>query len=427
MNTNILNIANTLNTHGFSCHIAGGFVRDHVMNRESNDIDLVTDATPDQVERLFTCAHTVGKQFGVVTVAEGGEQFEIATLRMDAKTGDGRRPDSVTFCDSLFSDGLRRDFTINAMFLNPLTGNITDSFNGIKDIRGKIIQCVGCADHRFIEDHLRMLRAIRFAVTLGFTIERKTWGAICRQAHFVRKISPERIQAELMKILACPSADQGILMLDDCGMLEHILPEVTNLAGVEQPEEFHPEGDVFVHTILALNSVSRNASALDRLAVILHDIGKPTCQTWNDSKNRFQFIGHDKVGARMAEDVMRRLKFSRKEIDAVVFAVRNHMRIHQFTQMKLPKQLALVNHEHFPVLRTVAMADHGTAELLALIEHVQSIPVPTPLIDGNDLIAAGFTPGPRFSKILSVIREQQITGRVTTKEQALKIARGIVT
>lgn len=427
---NILNIAHTLDNAGFGCFIAGGAVRDKVMDCKSNDIDLVTDATPDQIEALFNHTIPLGKSFGVITVIMGDESFEVATLRTDSKTGDGRHPDSITFTSDLAEDAKRRDFTINAMFLDPFTGNIIDFFGGKRDIQDRLIHAVGDPDERFHEDHLRMLRAVRFAITLDFNISRSTFDAIKRNAHLIKQISAERIQSELMKILAHRNADQGILMLDDIGLLEHILPEVSALHGVEQSAEFHPEGDVFVHTILAMVNAPRTTTALERLAILLHDVGKPKTQAWNPDKGRFQFIRHELVGSEIAEKVMRRLKFSRKEIDNVVFAVKMHMKAHLLPTMKRVKALELVKSEHFGILRTVARADMlaSTGGIIAFdhkVAELERVRVPDPLIDGNDLLEAGIPQGKRIGKILSVIRRQQIEGRITTKDQALKTAKGI--
>lgn len=425
VNQNVINIAKTLNEAGFVCFIAGGFVRDSILGRESKDIDLVTNAIPEQIEELFERTIPLGRSFGVITVQMNNEQFEVATLRKDSVKSDGRRPESVEFTADLFADASRRDFTINAMFMNPLTGEIIDLVGGKDDLLNHRLRTVGNARERFQEDHLRMLRAIRFGVTHNLAVNDNLLIVIRDNADLIIKISAERVREELMKILAHPSASLGIRMMHWTGILDLILPEVSALNGVEQPAIFHPEGDVFSHTMIALGS---GKTAIERLAILLHDIGKPATAKFNPEKGRIQFLGHDMVGAELAEKVMQRLRFSNAEIAEVTFAVRNHMKMHNLADMRRFKQLTLVHREHFKTLKAVAIADvRGTlsdpTELIRLISELEAVELPPRILRGDDLIAIGATPGKRFGKILDKVRQQQLQGNVKTKEQALRLAK----
>ena len=418
---NVMQITNTLKNAGFQAFIAGGAVRDHLLGKTPKDIDFVTDATPDQVESIFSHTIPLGKSFGVIVVVmEDGEQFEIATFRKDSKNSDGRRPNSVSFNATMKEDASRRDFTINAMFLDPVNGEVFDFFNGQEDLKKKLIRFVGNPLDRVHEDKLRMLRAVRFASNLGFTLEGNTFVEIFKQASQICTVSAERIQQELMKMLGGPNPDKAVLLLTHLRLIHTILPEVQNMRGVEQPVEFHPEGDVFQHTIQVVKNLT-GTGALTVLAGLLHDIGKPSTAKFNFEKNRVQFITHEKVGAEMAEKVMHRLKFSNDEIKEVAFAVRNHMHMHHFQDMRLAKQRMLAMDEHFTTLLHVGFADANEVNFKTLkaVSNVLLLPDPQRLVTGLDLIELGLKPGPQFTTILQSLRMAQLNGDIKTRNQAL--------
>lgn len=418
-----------LHEAGYEAYLAGGCVRDHLLNRPSKDFDIATSARPDQIKALFPGSQLVGAHFGVIMVPTAGRWTEIATFRTDGSYGDGRRPDSVTFATAE-QDAARRDFTINGLFYAPQTAQILDYVGGQVDLAAKCLRAIGDAASRFQEDHLRLLRALRFACVLDFEIEPATWAAICQCSALIRKISPERIRDELDKIWISPQRVRGFDLLVASGLMAEILPEILDLQGCEQPPQFHPEGDVFVHTRLMLSHLPADASLPLVLSVLFHDIAKPATQTFDEVDGRIRFNGHDKLGAEMTEPILRRLKYSNEVIDAVIPAVANHMNFIGVKQMKtstLKRFLARPHIEDELALHRVdCLGSNGRLDnydfLLAKRAEFAASPqplIPPPLVTGRDLIALGHAPGPGFSKLLNHLQTLQLEGTLTNREEAL--------
>lgn len=417
---------------------AGGCVRDKVMGRMPKDFDIATSATPDQVEALFSHTIPVGKSFGVIVVIENGMQFEVATLRNDSKNSDGRRPESVAFTKSLREDAKRRDFTMNAMFFDPVTEELLDFFGGMFDLEDNLIACVGEPRLRFEEDKLRMMRAIRFACTLGFDIEEYTFNAIRENADKINEVSMERIKMELDKILLSDKPSIGIKLLKRCGLLPIILPEVNDTILTEQSPKFHSEGNVFKHSMMVLDATRKSTNNLNALwAALLHDIGKFHCSKVEED-GTISAHGHESIGAEMAERIMKQFKSSSDHTDMVVAIVRDHMKIKAADKMKKFKLRRFMAMEHFEDLLLVSSADSlssipadsndlvGRLDWLERVLDIKSefdneVKLPDPFITGKDLIELGFTPGPIFGKIKSDMMDLQLSGEVNTKEEALKV------
>ncbi|MBV8142441.1 MAG: CCA tRNA nucleotidyltransferase, partial [Verrucomicrobia bacterium] len=341
-------IVRKLREHGHVAYFAGGCVRDALQGTPPKDIDIATSAKPDEVQSLFARTVPVGIQFGVVLILAAEMEFEVATFRSDGVYLDGRRPSGIQF-STPERDAVRRDFTINGMFYDPANVSVIDYVNGREDLSRKLVRAIGQPSERFAEDRLRMLRAIRFASTLEFEIEAATWSAIKGQVREISIVSPERIRDELLKILVDPHRLRGFDLLDQSGLLAVILPEIEALKGCEQPAQFHPEGDVFVHTRLMLGLLAPNANAAQVMAVLLHDIGKPATRSFDEADQRIRFNGHDKVGAEMTEAVMARLRFPRQEIDLVIEAVRNHMIFKDVRRMRPAKLRRFMARPHFGI------------------------------------------------------------------------------
>ena len=421
-------IVQKLHEHGYVAYFAGGCIRDALQDIPPKDIDIATSASPGQVQALFQRTIPVGIQFGVVRVLVSDLEFEVASFRSDGVYLDGRRPSEIRF-STPEQDALRRDFTINGMFYDPLNDRVIDYVNGREDLSGKLIRAIGQPSERFAEDRLRMLRAIRFATTLAFEIESRTWSAVKADAQAITVVSPERIRDELLKILVSPHRLRGFDLLDKSGLLAEILPELAALKGCEQPEQFHPEGDVFVHTWLMLSMLAPNASAAEVLAVLLHDIGKPPTRSFDPADQRIRFNGHDRVGAEMAEAVMTRLRFPRHEIDLVVDAVRNHMVFKDVQQMRPARLRRFMARPYFGIELELHRVDcagsHGDLENYHFLvrkasEFAQEPLIPTPLVRGDDLISMGLQPGPRIGELLEAVQTAQLEGEVTTRAQALE-------
>jgi len=418
-------VVRSLREAGHAAYFAGGCVRDLLMGRPPEDYDIATDAPPDKVLSLFPGSVAVGAAFGVVRVKAGADEFEVATFRADGPTADGRRPVSVRFC-SAEEDVRRRDFTVNGMLYDPLDDRVLDWVGGRRDIACKVIRTIGDPRERFAEDRLRMLRAVRFASDLDFAIESDTYEAIRAAAERLTQISAERIRDELFKILTLPGARpaRGVRLLLDTGLLEAILPEVARMAGVEQPARFHPEGDVFEHTCLMLETLRRRSPEL-ALAVLLHDVGKPLTQTFEE---RIRFDEHDRVGAEVARDICARLRLSKNQTDNVVALVSQHMRIASARSMrpaKLKRLLADPRFEdHLELHRADCLASHAKLDVYEFLLRkraewsAQEIS-PPPLVNGKDLIALGLQPGPLFSRILQDVRDRQLDGELRTRDEAL--------
>ncbi|MFV0416388.1 MAG: CCA tRNA nucleotidyltransferase, partial [Chthoniobacterales bacterium] len=387
-----------------------------------------TDATPGQVTSLFKKTIQVGAHFGVVVVVENNIEYEVATFRSDGDYTDGRRPESVTFTDAR-GDALRRDFTINGLFLQPETGEILDFVNGKKDLEKKLIRAIGNPAERFQEDKLRLLRAIRFATTLGFDIEKNTWTALRKLAPEIHAVSPERIRDELIKIFLSPARVRGFDLLDRSGLLEILLPEVAALKGCEQPPEFHPEGDVFVHTRLMLTLLHDTVSLPLVLGVLLHDIGKVPTQSV-DPTGRIRFNGHEGESAKMGFDILKRLRFSNAVIEPTLTLVRYHMAFKDVQQMRTAKLKRFLARETMPdemeLHRVDCLGSHGLIDNLdfleSKIEEFANEPlVPPPLVTGHDLIELGLRPGPLFKEILTNVETAQLEKEVTDRESALQL------
>lgn len=416
-------ICQTLHSAGYTAFLAGGCVRDYLLKIVPKDYDIATSATPEDVAELFPHCIPVGAAFGVQIVMLDEEQFEVATFRSDGDYSDGRRPDSVTFT-SPEEDALRRDFTVNALFMDPETKEIIDYVGGREDLSKRCIRAVGDPVQRFTEDHLRLMRAIRFASQLDFEIETDTYAAISECAPLLEHISPERIRNELERILTQPRAPIAMQRLYDTGLLKVFLPELCDAVGCEQPPQFHPEGDVFTHTLLVLAPMESPTFTL-AMGALLHDIGKPPTQTFED---RIRFNFHEKVGAEMTRVICRRLKLSNDDSDRITWLVSQHMRVAACQKMRESKRKRLVREEGFEELLELMRLDSlGCHRDLSnydwLKNYAETIPEevarPKLLISGKDLIDLGYTPGPRFSEILLAIEDLQLDEQLKTRDEAI--------
>ena len=429
----------TLRQHGFQAYLVGGCVRDLLLGREPADFDVATSATPAQVMETFPETYAVGAQFGVVLVpSPGGEcadgeegtsksyVVEVATFRSDLGYSDGRHPDEVRFTRDPREDVARRDFTINGMMLDPVTGEVLDFVGGRKDLEAKLIRAIGDPNRRFAEDKLRMLRAVRFAARFEYEIEADTLAAIRQLASDVHLVSRERVRDELTKMLTEGHARRAFLLLDQTGLLKEVLPEISVMKGVKQPPEFHPEGDVFVHTLLLLENLPLPCPPTLAWGALLHDVGKPA--TFRVAPDRIRFDGHVEVGVKIAEEICTRLRFSNHDTDQVVSLVDNHMRFGHVTRMKestLKKFMRLPGFdEHLALHRADSLASHGNLSTYDFLQNkLAEIPPenirPSALMTGDDLIAAGYVPGPRFREILEAVEDAQLEGRLLSREDAL--------
>ena len=428
MNPTARAIAQRLRDHGHTAYFAGGCVRDLLRGGVPHDYDLATTATPDQVQALFPKTVPVGARFGVILVIEGGEQFEVATFRSDHAYVDGRRPTGVHY-GTPQQDAERRDFTINGLFLDPLTGQVWDYVGGQRDLADKVVRAIGEPRDRFTEDKLRLLRCVRFATTLDFAIAPATFAAVRELAGQISVVSAERIRDELIKIFTRPRAGRGLELLDASGLLAAVLPEVAAFKGLEQPPEFHPEGDVFTHVRLMLDALPADPGVTLAFAVLLHDVGKPPTFTVTD---RIRFNDHDKVGAPLAEVILRRLRFSNDEIARIVTCVAEHMRFRHVQEMRPSKVKALLARPTFPVElelhRLDCLASHGSLANVEFLRRQQvtmppEVLRPVPLVTGNDLLALGYSPGPALGAVLREIAELQLEERLATRAEALAVAR----
>ncbi len=417
-----------LKGHGHQGYLAGGCVRDLLLGREPQDYDVATDARPEQVVCLFPGARLVGAHFGVVIVRSDSAEVEVATLRSDHSYLDGRRPAAVEFETDPRRDVIRRDFTINGLLADPDTDEVLDYVGGREDLRAGIIRAIGDPEARFGEDHLRMLRAIRFAARLGFEIEPATFAAIRRLHEKIGAISAERIRDELVRILTEGGARRGFELLDASGLLGDLLPEVAAMKGVEQPPEFHPEGDVWVHTMMMLEGLRQPSETL-ALGVLLHDVGKPPTFRVAD---RIRFDEHPEVGARMAAAILGRLRFPSETIRQVEALVANHLRFKDVLRMRestLKRFMRLERfEEHLELHRLDCAMSHrmlGNYEFVKrrFEEAPPEALKPARLVTGNDLIAAGYAPGPSFGPMLRAVEDGQLEGALQTKEDGLALVR----
>lgn len=420
-------LVSRLREAGYSALYAGGSVRDMLLGLEPHDYDIATDARPEQVQALFPRTYAVGAHFGVIVVHENGHDFQIATFRSDGAYVDGRRPTEVTFSNPQ-TDAERRDFTINGLFYDPIGGEVIDYVAGRTDLSARLIRAIGDPVARFREDKLRLLRAVRFAAVLDFEIEPKTWAAVLEHACDIHDVSAERIRDELVKIFLSPARVRGFDLLVESGLMQHVLPEILILRGCEQPPQFHPEGDVFVHTRAMLALLPERVSVPLVFSVLLHDIGKPA--TYNvDPTGRIRFNGHDKIGATMAEEILTRLRFSRAEIDATVSAVANHMVFKDVKEMRVAKLKRFMARDGFDdeleLHRVDCTSSHGMLDNYEFIrakrEEFAAAPlIPPPLVNGHDLMKLGITPGPRFKQILDSVANLQLEGTLNTRDAAIE-------
>ena len=421
-------LAKTLTSAGHTAYFAGGCVRDKLLGLSPKDYDIATSATPAEVLKLFPGSNQVGAHFGVIIVKHEGHHIEIATFRTDGSYGDGRRPDSVTF-STPEEDAHRRDFTINGLFENPETGEVIDYVNGLPDLQSRVLRAIGNPTDRFQEDALRLLRAVRFATTLGFPIEPITLAAIKDSAHLLEKISPERIRDELSKTITSPNRRRGLELLTDTGLIDRFLPEVLPMIGCEQPPQWHPEGDVYTHTCIMLEMLEPDAPLSLCLATLLHDIAKPPTQTFDAEDGRIRFNGHDAMGAEMAETILSRLKYPNAIIRDAAHMVSRHMQFMNVQQMRKAKLKRFMSEPTFPqemeLHRVDCASSNGfTDNYIFLNEKAEEFAneplIPPPLITGKDLIQRGLQPGPRFKEILEEIQTEQLENRLGTIEEAIK-------
>jgi poly(A) polymerase len=459
-----ISIVRTLREAGHQAYLVGGCVRDILLGRQPADYDVTTEATPEEVMRIFPQTYAVGAQFGVVLVpvpeksaisASGRQEtgqalslgstaevcvatdhartnlVEVATFRSDVGYSDGRHPDQVRYTTNPREDVERRDFTINGLLLDPVTNEVLDFVGGRRDLDAHIIRTIGQPRLRFAEDKLRLLRAVRFAARFDYQIEPETFRAIQKLSQQIHQVSRERVRDELTKMLTEGQARRAFLLLDETGLLHEVLPEISAMKGVEQPPQFHPEGDVFVHTLLLLDKLPQPCPATLAWGALLHDVGKPP--TFRVAPDRIRFDGHVEVGVKMAEQICRRLRFSNHDTEQILALVANHMRFADVQRMKestLKKFIRMPRfEEHLDLHRLDCQSSHGdltsynfTREKMAAFppEAVR----PPALITGHDLIAAGYVPGPQFKEILGAVEDGQLEGRLASKEEALEFVRG---
>lgn len=419
-------IVRRLQRGGFAAFWVGGCVRDFLLGREPQDYDIATDARPQQIEKLFTKTIPVGRKFGVMVVVENEQQFQIATFRAEADYQDGRRPEKVVFA-SAEADALRRDFTVNGLFYDPLAETIHDWVGGEKDLRAKIIRTIGQPEERFAEDHLRLLRAVRFAAQLAFEIEAKTFAAVKLLAPKIKLISAERVRDELMKLFLPPHAARGLILMRDSGLLEQILPEFAATISCDQSPDYHPEGSVFEHIRLMLEKIPTDANASLPWTVLLHDIAKPVTAERDAKTGTIHFYGHEKIGAEMARAILNRLRFPKRQIDEIVACVRNHMQFKDVKQMRKATLRRLLLRPTFPLEvelhKMDCLGSHGDLShyefLLEQAEELKKKPaIRPPLLTGDDLIKLGMKPGPAMGVLLAELREKQLADELKTKREA---------
>ncbi|MGJ8694731.1 MAG: CCA tRNA nucleotidyltransferase [Verrucomicrobiaceae bacterium] len=428
-----LRTATVLRDAGHTVFYAGGAVRDRLLGRVPKDYDLATSATPKEVQALFPRSDAVGEHFGVILVKENRNAIEVATFRSDGVYQDGRHPDSVVF-STPEEDAQRRDFTMNGLFEDPFTGEIIDFVGGRADLEAGILRAIGVPRDRFQEDALRLLRAVRFATETGVEIEEITLAALSENAHLLEKISPERIRDEFSRIIHAKDRARGLDLLVDTGMAKVFFPELLDLIGCEQPPQWHPEGDVYVHTRIALSLLNEAPLNLC-LAVLLHDIGKPATQTWDEEQERHRFNGHDKVGAEMAEVILKRLRYSNKVIDEVAFMVSRHMRFMHVQDMRVAKLKRFMSADTFPLEIELHRVDCDSSNgfrdnydflLLKKEEFANQPLIPKPLLNGRELMdEIGLPPGPQIGEILRAVQTEQLEGRLSDKDQALAFVRAL--
>ncbi|HTY87845.1 MAG TPA: CCA tRNA nucleotidyltransferase [Candidatus Acidoferrum sp.] len=442
-----------LQSAGHSAFWVGGCVRDFLLKKEPQDYDIATSARPEQIEKMFSRTIAVGRKFGVMIVRQGGHQFQVATFRAEADYRDGRHPETVSFATAE-ADAQRRDFTVNGLFYDPVARKIHDWVGGESDLRARRIRAIGVPEARFAEDHLRLLRAVRFAAQLGFEIEPKTFAAVQALAPKIRLISAERIRDELIKLFmpcslgapasrrqvrpspvlpnaggtpALPGAARGLVLLRDSGLLQFLLPELVATLTCGQSPDFHPEGTVFEHIRLMLEKMPSGSPASLPWAVLFHDIAKPATAERDPATGQIHFYGHEKVGALLAERILTRLRFPQKQIQEIVACVRQHMQFKDVKQMRKATLRRLLLRKTFPLElelhRLDCLGSHGNLDhyefLVGQAAELQKKPaIRPPLLTGRDLLALGLKPGPALGALLEEIREKQLQDELSSPRQA---------
>jgi poly(A) polymerase len=422
-------ICEALQNAGFQAFLVGGCVRDLLLGRDPADYDVATNATPAQVLKLFPDGITVGAQFGVILVQRDGAKVEVATFRSDVGYSDGRHPDRVEYASSPEEDVKRRDFTINGLVMRHNTGEILDYVDGQADLRAGIIRAIGEPDRRFAEDKLRMLRAVRFAARLDYEIEHKTFAAIRKHAREISQVSAERIRDELTKLLTEGAARTGFELLDSCWLLSIILSEIAAMKGVEQPPQYHPEGDVWTHTLLMLEGLPVGCSATLAWGVLLHDVGKPaTFRSARETGDRIRFDGHVDVGLAIGKQILGRLRFSNDDTEQILSLVEHHMKFKDVERMRPATLKRFVRlprfEEHLALHRLDCLSSHRNLEAYEFVtDFIRTTPPevvrPAKLVTGEDVLALGYKPGPIVGRILAAVEEAQLNGEVGSREEAI--------
>jgi len=434
MRTTATQIVRQLQDAGFSAYWVGGCVRDFLLKREPDDYDIATNALADEVEKLFPHTVPVGKKFGVMLVIENEHQFQVATFRAESDYQDGRRPEQVTFGDPK-ADALRRDFTVNGLFYDPIHDKLHDWVGGEKDLHAKILRTIGKPEERFSEDHLRLLRAVRLAAQLDFQIEQETFAAVKKLAPKIKAMSAERIRDELIRIFRAPHAARGLDLLRESGLLEQTLPELAATVHCDQSPDYHPEGSVFNHLRLMLEKLPAGSHPSLAWIVLMHDIAKPVTASRDEKTGAIHFYEHEKIGADMAEKILERLRFPHKQTEEIFACVLHHMQLKDAPQMRKSTLRRVLMRETFPLElelhRLDCLGSHGkldiydflVAQSVELAKQPEIIP---PLLTGADLIALGVKPGPAMGELLNEIREKQLADELKTADEAREWVRGKV-
>jgi len=424
-------VVSELRNAGHKAYCVGGCARDTLLKIAPKEYDITTSATPEEVSKIFPHTVPIGVTFGVILVIIGQYKFEVATFRKDLSYSDGRHPDSVTYSTLEQEDVLRRDFTINGMLYDPIEEEVIDHVGGIDDLENKIIRTIGDPYERFNEDKLRMMRAVRFNSRYNFELDLNTFQAIEKLAPEITQVSSERIRDEIIKIITQKNPGHGLKMLSECGLLKYVLSDVEIMNGVEQPPQFHPEGDVFIHTCLVLDKLFQNEDGVVSpelaMGALLHDVGKPPTFSVSD---RIRFNGHDKLGAEMSKKICRDLKLSNKQIEIIYSLIREHLKFKDVSKMKKSTLKRFIGMPHFEEHMALHLADcqasHGITDAYDFImekfsEFEEEEIKPAPLLSGKELIEMGYKPGPLFSEILNFVEEAQLEGEIEDVEDARKI------
>jgi poly(A) polymerase len=432
--TTATEIVRRLQTAGHAAYWVGGCVRDELRGKEPEDFDIATSALPDQIKALFPHTIPVGRQFGVILVIEEGRQYQVATFRTESDYQDGRRPSRVEFTDAEV-DARRRDFTVNGLFYDPVQGRLYDWVGGRADLEARLLRTIGDPNERFAEDHLRLLRAVRFAAQLDFVIEAGTLAAVRQHAPKILSVSGERIRDELIKVFRAPHAGRGLDLLRESGLLEQLLPEVSATINCEQCPEFHPEGSVYQHYRLMLDMLPADADPSLPWLILLHDVAKPTTALRDAATGQVHFRGHEKIGAAMAGAVLERLRFPRKQRDDIIAGVRYHMQFKDAPRMRRATLRRLLMRSTFPLElelhRLDCLGSHGCLETYHFLreqaaELERKPALRPPLITGKDLLALGMSPGPAMGKLLATIREKQLQDELKGRDEALTWVREVL-